>query len=49
MSPRQLMRLWEIRHGKLSAAQQEDFLAVALDYDERFEIIHSFLEDFSDT
>ena len=27
MSPRQLMRLWEIRHGKLSAAQQEDFLA----------------------
>jgi len=27
MSPRQLMRLWELRHGKLSAAQQEDFLS----------------------
>ena len=27
MSPRQLMRLWELRHGKLSPAQQEDFLA----------------------
>lgn len=27
MSPRQLMRLWEIRHGKLSAEQQQDFLS----------------------
>lgn len=27
MSPRQLMRLWELRHGKLSAAQQEEFLS----------------------
>lgn len=27
MSPRQLLRLWELRHGKLSAAQQEEFLS----------------------
>ena len=27
MSPRQLLRLWELRHGKLSPAQQEDFLS----------------------
>ena len=27
MSPRQFLRLWELRHGKLSGEQQEDFLS----------------------